>query len=246
MLRKCAPKADALPGCATPRPAKTLRFLASEPLADSPARGNLWQNAARTGGISPDYLPNRHAMVSLLRKVKPLERDHDNWFDEHMRHATGLPLSLAPFWLRQQRDDDSMPSGIWNVCCATRKSDEFVLIADCSDVFAAYHSMVDAFDAWQDIRPVERIYFIGTKLERGQLVKVGFSRDPEARLRALQTSHGERLQIFATTPGSKFDEQKYHRRWRARRRQGEWFTIGDCIINEIDRLASTARTTGAA
>ena len=31
-------------------------------------------------------------------------------------------------------------------------------------------------------------------------------------------------------------EEKYHRRWRARRRKGEWFTIGDCITNEIERL----------
>ena len=64
--RSSAPKADALPGCATPRPGETLRFLAFRPLAESAVRGNRRRNEARTGSKSPGIVPNPSRTCEVL------------------------------------------------------------------------------------------------------------------------------------------------------------------------------------
>ncbi len=53
-----APKADALPGCATPRTAEALRFPAAEGQAESEVHRNALQNIAATSGASPEIVPN--------------------------------------------------------------------------------------------------------------------------------------------------------------------------------------------
>jgi len=102
--------------------------------------------------------------------------------------------------------------------------------------FDAHNAMILEYRAWLEAQPKPAVYFIGTVLRAGAAVKIGHSRNVAARLRTLQTAHADRLQIFATTPGGKAEEERYHRRWHARRRSGEWFTLGDCIIREIERL----------
>jgi hypothetical protein len=66
-------------------------------------------------------------------------------------------------------------------------------------------------------------------------VKVGFSADPDRRLRQLQTGHPERLEIFhrqgfdaALAP---LMEKLVHKLMAPKRRQGEWFayTVEDAI-----------------
>jgi T5orf172 domain len=177
------------------------------------------------------------ALSRRIAKAKPLA--DAEWYMEMEDRKTGLPTALGPFSIWEERDEDG-PNGKWSVKVVTKAGRHDAVLFDGLDgVFAAYRRLIDCFEAWQLIKPVERVYFIGTKLARGHDVKVGYSRDPKARLRALQTSHGERLQIFATVEGGKDLEAKYHTRWRSRRRSGEWFTIGDCIINEIERLNGT-------
>src|SRR5690606_1446983 len=56
--REGAPKADALPGCATPRTAEALRFPADLTQAERGVRGNERRNAAGTGAESPGIVPN--------------------------------------------------------------------------------------------------------------------------------------------------------------------------------------------
>lgn len=59
--RKSAPKADALPGCATPRPSAPPSFprVFAQAESDSGAfRGGRWQNVAGTGETSPGIFPN--------------------------------------------------------------------------------------------------------------------------------------------------------------------------------------------
>jgi hypothetical protein len=153
-----------------------------------------------------------------------------------------VPHSLPPFFVRSELNPHRDDYRTWQVCAAHRRGEEsFAIVAGLPNQFDALHVMVDILEVWQGIKPVDRVYFIGTELRRGALIKVGYSRDPEARLRALQTGHGETLRIFATTPGGKDLEAKYHRRWHSRRRSGEWFTVGDCIIDEIKRLNASLR-----
>jgi len=52
-----APKAGALPGCATPRTAEALRFLAGKGQAQSGVRGISRRNGARTGHLNPGIVP---------------------------------------------------------------------------------------------------------------------------------------------------------------------------------------------
>lgn len=53
--------------------------------------------------------------------------------------------------------------------------------------------------------------------------KLGYSRDPEQRLKALQTGNPERLQLVATYPAGRRDEAKYHRMLQHQKLAGEWF-----------------------
>lgn len=185
-------------------------------------------------------------LVMLSRRIAKAKPNTDACPLDEEHHETGLPQDLFPFSIIPERGEDTRPTGTWRVIVASKQGNGHApLYEGCPNVFDAYRKMVDCLEAWQIIKPVEQVYFIGTELVGGCLIKVGFSRDPAARLRALQTAHGHPLQIFATVPGGKDLEAKYHRRWRARRCRGEWFTIGQCIIDEIERLNPSAHAGGA-
>lgn len=91
-------------------------------------------------------------------------------------------------------------------------------------------------EEWWPRRPTPKVYFIGPKLATGQPVKIGFSLDVEARLATLQTGHHEKLRLFATVDGDRQLEAHYHKRWKLRRTNGEWFVLGKAILDEIDRI----------
>jgi hypothetical protein len=65
------------------------------------------------------------------------------------------------------------------------------------------------------------VYVIEAK--KGGPVKIGWARDPEKRLRQLQTAHAEQLTLLAVIPGTKMLEQEVHRKLIFARRGGEWF-----------------------
>jgi len=158
--------------------------------------------------------------------------------DEFNRDVeTRLPMQLYPFIVLVDRTEGYRPLSTFSLYFDP-SGDRRPIGGPYSNMFEAYRAMLDAYEKWFPKRPLDQIYFIGSRLRVGEKVKIGFSRHPEVRLRQLQTAHPGRLEIFATTPGNKSDEQKYHRRWRARRCAGEWFTLGDCIIDEINRLKS--------
>lgn len=104
----------------------------------------------------------------------------------------------------------------------------------------AFDLMLSEYRRWHEAQPRPVVYFIGTELRVGREIKIGFTRNIKARLSTIQTGHPEKLQVFATVPGGPDKEEYYHKRWRTRRRQGEWFTLGDCIIHEIERLQKEA------
>ena len=59
----------------------------------------------------------------------------------------------------------------------------------------------------------------------GPLVKIGYSKDVDRRLRDLQTSTGHNLSVTAYMKGTRQDEKALHRRFKAHRAKGEWFRI---------------------
>jgi len=54
-------------------------------------------------------------------------------------------------------------------------------------------------------------------------VKVGFSTNPDARLRSLQNGSGAALSVLHVRPGTRRDEADLHKRLRPHRVHGEWF-----------------------
>lgn len=162
------------------------------------------------------------------KAVSELQEWRDNsslWRDDETR----LPTQLYPFRMRREGD-------AWLIEAENSKGHEVVLATGIVGTFAAFRMMFDLYEEYFPTRAVEQVYFIGTGLENGKMIKVGYSLYPEARLKQLQTGHPERLKILATTPGGRWLEEKYHRRWRVRRAAGEWFYMGDCIRQEIERL----------
>lgn len=180
--------------------------------------------------MSDTILDLRHR----LARLSFLTEENDWNSDPHP--PSGLPMGMGPFYIREQFGPNYARTNRFDVCVTDRKRQEKKLFRDIEGIFPAFRIMTDCMEAWAPIRPVDRVYFIGTELAEGKLVKVGFSRDPDARLRDLQTAHGERLQIFATVEGGMDLERKYHNRWKFRRAEGEWFTLCPPILAEIARL----------
>lgn len=65
------------------------------------------------------------------------------------------------------------------------------------------------------------IYFIESR--RAKAIKIGLARDPEKRLRTLQTASPTKLRLIATCPGGPREEMLMHRRFASIRLRGEWF-----------------------
>jgi len=77
------------------------------------------------------------------------------------------------------------------------------------------------------------IYFIGNG--NGQ-VKIGYSRDPVARLPALQTGSPYPLELLAVKPGGQTVEAELHTKYANDRLEGEWFQLTPMLIHEIDAM----------
>ena len=77
------------------------------------------------------------------------------------------------------------------------------------------------------------VYFISTRERKGmQPVKIGYSKDPEKRLKRLQTGHPNRLEVMKMVKcASEKDGRKLEKtlHWLAKRKfqklNGEWFII---------------------
>ena len=83
-------------------------------------------------------------------------------------------------------------------------------------------------------RPVRGfVYFISC----GDHIKIGFSTRPLDRLRALQTSHPDALEIVGTMRGTRALETKLHKRFADTRERGEWFQTSGALWDYIDRNA---------
>lgn len=77
------------------------------------------------------------------------------------------------------------------------------------------------------------IYLCG--FDAGTVVKIGWARDPWARVKSLQTASPEMLRLVLVIPGSRNDEAAYHAMFAGRRRAGEWFQNSDDVVVQTIR-----------
>lgn len=81
------------------------------------------------------------------------------------------------------------------------------------------------------------VYFIGGDFDT---MKIGWTRDPAKRLRALQTGSPVRLYLVAVIRGDRSLERQYHERFRSSWSHGEWFTKTPELIGHANDLSETA------
>jgi len=67
------------------------------------------------------------------------------------------------------------------------------------------------------------------------MIKIGRSKDPQKRLKQLQTGNPNKLKIIAEFKGEGWKEKIIHERLRMYRLEGEWFSY-DCIGSIPDFL----------
>jgi hypothetical protein len=85
----------------------------------------------------------------------------------------------------------------------------------------------------------DQVYFIQSSVG-DRLIKIGYSKYPMGRLKALQTSSGHSLVLLHTMSGTKRDEADLHRRFRNLRARGEWFRPGNTLVDHVRSLAPHA------
>ena len=91
------------------------------------------------------------------------------------------------------------------------------------------------------------IYFVSAQ---SGPIKIGVSQNPHRRLRDLQSSSGERLQLLGFVRGNVFEERELQHRLRWWRRHGEWFEPSEQVLStmasilEDGRIESSAPTNG--
>ena len=90
-------------------------------------------------------------------------------------------------------------------------------------------------------RRLTKIYAIGQE-PRG-LVKIGRAKDPEKRLRAMQTGSPLPLTLLAAAELPAGMERELHRELSRARVRGEWFRRTSDVLEAVDFLLDPARVT---
>lgn len=86
------------------------------------------------------------------------------------------------------------------------------------------------------------IYFA----ESGDLIKVGFSKDPLERLKALYSPNGEEIRLIGVMPNkTRYVEASFHHILAADRVQGEWFRRSKELMSFIKENTVPATEVGA-
>jgi hypothetical protein len=75
------------------------------------------------------------------------------------------------------------------------------------------------------------VYFI--QAEESLTVKIGFSQNPEKRLRYLQCGHSENLILIGSVAGTPSDERRLHKKLASNHKRGEWFKPTTAILLAI-------------
>ncbi len=70
----------------------------------------------------------------------------------------------------------------------------------------------------------------------GGAIKIGYSLDPESRLKTLQTSYPDTLKILCLIPGDEKREKSFHDRFYKHRLNGEWFAPDKQVLDVVEQL----------
>ncbi|WP_196304128.1 DUF1376 domain-containing protein [Pseudomonas fluorescens] len=87
------------------------------------------------------------------------------------------------------------------------------------------------------------VYFVTD--ENTELVKIGYSKNPWARLSELRRTHGVALSVVATVKTVDKSETTVHAALEKFRSEGEWFFKSDCINDLISSISEGKTTTVA-
>ncbi len=68
-------------------------------------------------------------------------------------------------------------------------------------------------------------------------LKIGYSKNPEKRLKQLSTSTSDTLYILKLLNGDKYCEKSLHYKFRHYCINREWFSYQQIILDEFDRLS---------
>ncbi|MEV7282654.1 GIY-YIG nuclease family protein [Streptomyces sp. NPDC093111] len=84
-----------------------------------------------------------------------------------------------------------------------------------------------------------QVYLIGST--DSSLVKIGWTDNPNRRLRDLQTGSPVVLQLLAVFEGGPIVEAELHRRFADKRRHGEWFDLGPDPVAVVSPFVKAAQ-----
>ena len=91
---------------------------------------------------------------------------------------------------------------------------------------------VNAFAQKQAQRKQQFVYFV----QCDDRIKIGIARDPQRRLRTLQTGNAGELQLLAVVVGDMGLEGAIHAKFESSRIQGEWFVRSQELLEFVARL----------
>jgi len=76
------------------------------------------------------------------------------------------------------------------------------------------------------------VYLIHNKEKN--ILKIGFSKNPKARLKQLQIATSEELELLTYKDGTYDDEKSYHEKYVDKNIRGEWFEYSDEILKDFN------------
>lgn len=105
---------------------------------------------------------------------------------------------------------------------------------------AAERGLIEGFQPKPDPKPEPEVpkrncvYFVQAR--HLGLIKIGFSGNPQKRLRSLKTGSPDELSILKVIKGSPRLEAELHRRFVSDRVRGEWFKPSPALLSFIENL----------
>jgi len=78
------------------------------------------------------------------------------------------------------------------------------------------------------------VYFI--QGQHGGAIKIGYSVNPQKRLKELQTGYPDTLKILVMLPGNEYTRDIFHRQLKESRLNGKWFKPDNLVIDKVNEL----------
>lgn len=183
------------------------------------------------------------AITTLQNRIKKARPYLDTeWQDlcGAEEHESGIETALPPFNIQEDRDEDRNRLGTWSVWVSSKSEyGATVICGGLSSLSQAAERMADCVRAYEAMRPVHQVYFIGSPSQPGSPIKIGFTTDLKKRLKSLQTGSPNKLEVLAAIEAGGSQERAYHDQFAAHRLHGEWFEPHPDILAEIARLTPT-------